>query len=193
MRTDLRSLAVSAILAIAGCGTPAVSGPPPSPVVTCIGIPEARCDEAIESVALSLPNTAPVTIEVLCVSGTCTEEAGAMDTVVTLADGSQLRSTTISWSQAVAPAPGGAKPPPAPAVPAEPPAVPVEPQCQGVPVAWCRTMAETAFGEVSEVDVVTILVRCKELPCTDDHGIGETLISYSDGSSKTTSWEYAGG
>lgn len=179
-----------ATLAIAGCGAPAVSGPPPSPIVTCTGIPVERCDEAVASVAVSLPNTSPATIEVICVAGTCTEQSGAMDTVVTLADGSQLRSTTISWSQAVAPAPGGAKPLPEPA---QPPVVPVEPQCQGVPAAWCRTMAETAFGEVSPVDVATILVRCKELPCTDDHGIGETLISYTDGSVKTTSWEYAGG
>jgi hypothetical protein len=202
VRTDLRGLAVLAILAIAGCGTPAISGPPPSPVVTCTGIPEARCDEALESVAISLPNTTPATIEVLCVSGTCTEEAGAMDTVVTLADGSQLRSTTMSWSQAAAPVPGGKPLPapaepapaePAPAEPAEPPAVPVEPRCQGVPVAWCRTMAETAFGEVSAIDVVTIVVRCTEQPCTDDHGIGETLVSYSDGSIRTSSWEYAGG
>jgi hypothetical protein len=149
-----------------------------------------------------LPNTIPATIEVLCVSGTCTEESGAMDTVVTLADGSELRSTTISWSQAVAPGPGGKPMPvpadpvpaePAPAEPAEPPAVPVEPQCQGVPVSSCRTMAETAFGDVSPDDVVAIIVRCTELPCTDDHGTGETLVTYSDGSTRTAYWEYAGG
>ena len=115
-----------------------------------------------------------------------------MDTVVTLADGSELRSTTISWSQPAAPDPGG-KPAPEPAQPAQPPAVPVEPQCQGVPVAWCRTMAETAFGEVSAEGVVSIVVRCDEPPCTDDHGIGETLITYEGGTVRTTYWEYAGG
>jgi hypothetical protein len=185
------------ILAIAGCGTPAVSGPPPSPVVTCTGVPDARCAEAVESVAVSLPNTSPATIEVICVSGTCTEQAGAMDTIVTLADGSQLRSTTISWSQAAAPVPGGKPLPapadPVPAEPVEPPVVPVEPHCQGVPVAWCRTMAETAFGDVSADDVINIVVRCTDQPCTDDQGIGETLVTYADGSTSTASWEYAGG
>ncbi len=194
MRTDFRGLAILAILAIAGCGAPVASGPPPSPTVTCNGIPVERCEEAVDSVALSLPNTVPTAIEVICVSGTCTAESGAMDTVVTLADGSQLRSTTTSWAQAAAPVPG-VKPQPEPAQPAPPaPAdLPLEPQCQGVPLEWCRTMAETAFGEVSSDDVLTILVRCDEPPCTDDHGVGETLITYLDGTIKTTTWEYAGG
>lgn len=190
MRTDLRRLAALAILAIAGCGAPAGSGPPASPTISCVGVPTERCDEAVASVAISLPNTTPVAIEVICVSGTCTPEAGAMDTVVTLADGSQLRSSTNSWSQAVAPGPGGNKPLPEPVPP--PAIVPVEPQCQGVPLSWCRTMAETAFGELSDQEVVSILVRCGEPPCTDDHGIGETLVSYADGTTQTSAWEYAG-
>jgi hypothetical protein len=189
VRTDLRALAILAILAIAGCGAPAISGPPASPVVVCQGIPVERCSEAVESVGISLPNTAPVTIEVICVSGTCTDESGAIDTVVTLADGSQLRSSTVSWSQPAAPEPEAAKPDP---VPVEPPALPVEPQCQGAPVAWCRTMAETAFGELSMVGVVAILVRCSTPPCTDDGGGGETIVSYADGTILTTAWEYAG-
>lgn len=190
-RTNAVRLAILAILAIAGCGAPAVSGPPASPRISCVGVPSDRCDEAVASVERSLPNTAPVAIDVTCVSGNCTPEAGAMDTVVTLADGSQLRSSTTSWSQAGAAAPeGGGKPSPelAPLF-----NVPVEPQCQGVPVSMCRTMAETAFGEVSDQAVVAILVRCGEPPCTDDHGVGDTLVTYADGKSLTSSWEYAGG
>lgn len=153
-----------------------------------MGVPTQRCDEGVASVAVSLPNTAPVAIEILCVSGSCTAENGAMDTVVTLADGSQLRSSTTSWSQADAPAPEDEPLP----RPAEPAAVPVEPQCQGVPPAWCRTMAETAFGELSDTRVATILVRCTAPPCTNERGIGETLVSYSNGTTLTSSWEYAG-
>jgi hypothetical protein len=190
VRTDIRGFAILAILAIAGCGAPPASGPPASPRISCPGIPTERCDEAVASVELSLPNTTPVAIDVTCVSGTCTPETGAMDIVVTLADGSQLRSSTISWSQAATPAPADRKPLP---VPVPPPVVPVEPQCHGVPVSTCRTMAETAFGEVSDQAVVSILVRCSEPPCTDDHGVGETLVTYADGSSRTSSWEYAGG
>lgn len=193
---DLLRLAILAGIAIGGCGAPAASGlpvasgPPASPRITCPGIPAARCDEAVASVARSLPNSAPVSIEVNCVSGVCTPESGAMETVVTLADGSQLRSTTISWASGGGFGDGGVKPPP---VPAEPAVVPVEPQCQGVPVSMCRTMAETAFGEVSDQAVVRIVVRCTEPPCTDGHGVGDTVVTYADGTTQTSSWEYQGG
>lgn len=188
--TDVRRLAILAVIAIAGCAAPADSGPPASPTITCVGIPAARCDDAVASVARSLPNTAPVAIEVLCVAGTCTEQSGAMDTVVTLGDGSQLRSTTTTWSEPGAPAPGGVKPLPVPEAPPIIPVVPVEPECQGVPVSMCRTMAETAFGEVSDEAVVQILVRCTRQPCTNDQGAGDTIVTYADGSTQMSSWEY---
>jgi hypothetical protein len=191
-RPDIRRLAVLAVFTIAGCGAPAASGPPPSPTVSCVGIPASRCDEALVSVARSLPNTTPVSIEVTCVAGTCTEQSGAMDTVVTLADGSHLRSTTLTWSAAGEPAPGGVKPFPVPVAPPVVPVVPVEPVCQGVPVSMCRTMAETAFGEVSDEAVTAIVVRCTRQPCTDAQGAGDTVVTYADGTTQTSSWEYAG-
>ena len=130
-------------------------------------------------------------IEVVCVAGTCTEQAGAIDTIVTLVDGSRLRSTTLSWSEAGAPAPGGVKPLPMPIPEPAIPAVPVEPECQGVPESMCLTMAETAFGEVSNASVVRILVRCTRMPCTIDQGEGETIVTYKDAVELTTTWEYA--
>jgi hypothetical protein len=190
VRADARRLAVLAIALIAGCGAPPASGPPPSPRIACTGIPAAKCDEAVASVARSLPNTAVVAIEVSCVAGTCTTESGAMDTVVTLADGSQLRSTTNSWATGGAQGVEGGDTAPVP--PPEPePVVPVEPVCQGVPVSSCKTMAETAFGEISDQDVVQIVVRCKEPPCTDAHGVGDTVVTYGDGTTQSSSWEYA--
>jgi hypothetical protein len=185
----LRCLVTLAIVAIAACGPAAASGAPASPLISCLGIPPVRCDEALASVARSLPNTVPVSIEVSCVAGTCTSESGAMDTVVTLADGNQLRSTTISWSEDSQPH-GGLEPLPAP-VPAA--VVPVEPACLGVPAAMCLTMAETAFGELSDQEVVRILVRCGTPPCTAEHGVGDTVVTYADGTSRTSTWEYAGG
>lgn len=192
MRPGLRRFALLAALVIASCGTPAATGPPASPAISCAGIPAERCEEAVASVELSLPNIAPVAIDVICVSGTCTVESGAIDTVVTLADGSQLRSATSSWSLPNAPGGGVTKPVPVPEAPAPAPAV-IAPVCQGVPKSMCDTMAETAFGELSTEAVVSILVRCTEPPCTDEHGIGETLVSYADGTTGTSSWEYAGG
>ena len=193
--TDLRHLAIVAVIAIAGCGAPAGSGPPASPTISCVGIPASRCEEAVASVARSLPNTTLVAIEVVCIAETCTEQSGAMDTIVTLSDGSELRSTTTTWAGAGDPVPGGAKPLPlpVPAVPPVIPVVPVEPECQGVPVSMCRTMAETAFGEVSDEDVVAIVVRCTRQPCTDAQGAGDTIVTYADGTTRTSSWEYAGG
>lgn len=192
-----RRLAIVALVMVAGCGAPAPSGPPATPRITCVGIPADKCDEAVASVARSLPNSAPVSIEVSCVVGTCTTQSGAMDTVVTLADGSQLRSTTLSWTGSDVESPGGGAPvsPDAapPAVVPPPANVPVEPICLGVPASMCRTMAETAFGEVRNEDVVRIVVRCAKPPCTDAHGTGDTVVTYSDGTISTSSWEYAGG
>ena len=185
--TGPRRLVILAVVAIAGCVAPATSGPPGSPRVSCLGVPAEKCDEAVASVARSLPNTAPVSIEVSCVSGTCTPESGAMDTVVTLADGSQLRSSTNTWSNGQAPANVG----PAP-VPVPPPAV--EPVCQGVPASMCRTMAEsTPADDPGHGAVIQIVVRCTKPPCTDENGEGDTVTTFADGTTQTSGWGYAVG
>jgi hypothetical protein len=197
-----RRLAILALVMVAGCGAPAASGPPATPHIACVGIPADKCDEAVASVARSLPNSAPASIEVRCVNDTCTPQSGAMETLVTLGDGSQLRSTTLSWAGFDGDSPSGEEPaipdlaPPDLAPPAVAPPqanVPIEPICQGVPASMCRTMAETAFGEVPVEGVVRIVVRCAKPPCTDAHGTGDTLVTYSDGTIRTSSWEYAGG
>lgn len=191
--TDRARLAIFAILLIAGCGAPAASGPLPSAQVICTGVPQAKCDEAVASALRSLPNTAIVTIEVACVTEGCTDEAGAMDTIVRTADGATLRSPTNAWS-----APAGREPPPGAkpgdgvvATEAPAPAVAWKPQCNGVPIAMCELMAETAFGELSTEGVEHVLVRCGALePCTLDRGVGETIVTYADGSTKSSAWEY---
>lgn len=160
----------------------------PSATISCGGVPQDRCDEAVAGAYRSLPTSPIKSIEVLCVSGTCTSASGAMETVVTLIDGSQLRSSTISWSgPQPTQAPVGEDP--IPVVP--PPAVPVAPVCQGVPASMCDIMAETAFGELSTEGVAAIVVRCGPEACTADKGTGETIVTYQDGSSKSASWQYA--
>lgn len=188
----LVSLAIVAIAIVVACGSP-IAAPGASPRITCVGVPAAKCDEAVAEVARSLPHTAPAAIDVSCVSGTCTPENGTMDTVVTLADGSQLRSNPLSWSEPGVGTGGGvpATEPPRPAPPPEP-AVPVQPACQGVPASMCATMAETAFGELPTEAVVAIVVRCTTLPCTDKAGTGDTTVTYADGSTRVSNWEYAG-
>jgi hypothetical protein len=184
------ALAILAIATFAACGAPAASGGAvPSPRVACVGVPAAKCDEAVASVARSLPNTHPAAIDISCVSGTCTPQAGTMDTVVTLDDGSQLHSNPLSWAE---PDAGGGAAGTEPPAPAEEPAVPVQPACDGVPAPTCATMAETAFGELSTESVVAIVVRCTKPPCTQKAGAGDTTVTYADGTVRTSSWEYAG-
>lgn len=186
--TDLRRLTVIAFLAIAGCAAPTGgSGPPASPTVTCNGVPADRCEEAVAAVARSLPNTAALKIDVTCVSGTCTTQSGAMDTVVTLADGGTLRSSTIPWGSGFG-APGG-KPEPVP--PIAVPDLPVEPQCQGVPLATCQQMAESSISTAGGQAIVGIIVRCTAAACTDKQGEGETVITLADGTTSTSGWGYA--
>lgn len=186
--TELLHLALGAVVAIAGCGSPATSaGPAASATVSCIGIPAAKCDEAVASVARSLPNSQPTSIDVSCVSGTCTVESGAMDTVVTLADGSQLRSSTLSWGDGGQGFGGG----PIPPAPAPAPALPVAPQCIGVPAASCQSIAQSSVS-VGGQTVVKIVVSCGDSPCTDEQGEGEMVITFADGTTQTSGWGYAG-
>ncbi len=180
-------LAVLAVLVIAGCSAPAGSGPPASPRISCNGVPQAKCDEAVASVARSLPNTHPAAIEVMCVSGTCTPESGAMDTILTLADGSTLRSSTIPWGTGGV-EPGG-KPTPAPPIPV--PELPVAPECLGVPLGKCQEMAQTALVTEGGKVIVGIVVRCTVDACTDQGGEGETVITLADGSTSKVGWAYA--
>jgi hypothetical protein len=138
----LAALAILAIVALAACSAPpAGHGAVASPKVSCVGVPTAKCDEAVASVARSLPNTQPAAIDVSCVSGTCTPQSGAIDTVVTLADGSQLRSSTLSWAEPDAGAGAAATEPPALVVE---PAIPVQPACLGVPASMCISSWEYA-------------------------------------------------
>jgi len=187
--TDLRRLATIAIVAIAGCAAPvASSGPPASPQVSCLGVPAAKCEEAVASVARSLPNSAPVSIEVSCVSGTCTSASGAMDTFVTLADGSQLRSATLSWNDG-SQGQGG---PLASAPPVAAPTLSVPPRCIGVPAANCQSLAQSSMADVGGRIVAQIVIRCSNKGCTDKHGEGETVVTFADGTTRTINWGYAG-
>jgi hypothetical protein len=184
-----RALVLVAVLAIAGCSAPVANGgPAASPRITCLGVPAEKCDEAVASVARSLPNSAPVSIDVSCVAGTCTLESGAMDTVVTLGDGSQLRSTTLSWDDGGQGGGGGV----GPAQPAPPaPALPVAPQCVGVPLESCQSIAQSAANMGGQA-VIQIVVTCTKMPCTDKQGEGDMVVTFADGTTNKSGWGYAG-
>lgn len=110
-----------------------------------------------------------------------------MDTVVTLADGSQLRSATLSWGdggQGV----GGGPISPAPAVA---PTLPVAPQCVGVPAASCQSIAQSSVSMGTKV-VIQIVVSCTKVPCTEQQGEGDMVVTFADGTTSKSSWGYAG-
>jgi hypothetical protein len=52
-------------------------------------------------------------------------------------------------------------------------------------------MAEIAFEELSAESVAQLVVSCTATPCTDTQGAGDTLVRYEDGSTSTSSWQYA--
>lgn len=118
-----------------------------------------------------------------------------MDIVVTLADGSQLRSATTTWPTGAGQNPDIGKPVPAdqatPLPLPPPPGLPMDPVCVGVPLAMCRSMAESAVAGLDGTSVAQIVVTCGSSPCTDTQGTGDTLIRKVDGSTLTSSWGYA--
>jgi hypothetical protein len=184
IRRLLVLLALAAAL-VTGCSSgPGASGPVASPAITCTGLPPEKCDEAVKSVARSLPNEHPVAIDVSCVSGSCSLQNGLMDTVVTLSGGSQLRGSTLSWGDGTA---GGGKGFPVPAVPA--PAV--APICQGVPIDQCNQMASSMGPETGHGAIVQIVVRCTKAACTEKDGEGDTVVTYADGTTSSSGWGYS--
>lgn len=170
----------------AACGGPGASGPAPSPRITCVGIPPEKCAEAVASVERALPNEHPVAIDVTCVSGACTSDGGAMDTVVTLAGGRQLHASPLSWGNPKAPG-GIGVPPDQPGVPP----LPVAPVCLAMPPAMCQQMAGSDLSDAANHGgVVKIVVSCTKVPCTDTTGEGDTTYTFGDGTTRSVGWGY---
>ncbi len=158
-----------AVVAVAWLALACASSPPvdpaASPRISCVDVPQANCDEAVASVARSLPNEHPTLIEIICASPPCTAASGATMTIVTLADGRRLTSNALPWSDSTASG-GGGVPVPAPGGPGVAP-LPVEPTCQGVPPVSCRDMAASFLDPGGgHGGVISIVVRCTKNPCT---------------------------
>lgn len=186
----LCAVLLAATSLVVACGGAAPADPTATARIDCTGLPAVRCDEAVASVARSLPNDHPVRIEVRCISEPCTESSGAMETTVTMVDGRQLHANPLTWSDASATG-GGAVPPGQPAGGPGQVRLPVEPTCQGVPLATCRDMGSNF--ESGHGAVVSILVRCTINPCTATAGQGDTVITYADGTQSTGGWGYSSG
>ena len=83
-------------LALACARSPPVD-PAASPRISCVDVPQANCDEAVASVARSLPNEHPalISIVVRCTKNPCSVKTGEGDTLITCGDGTNL---TGGWA-----------------------------------------------------------------------------------------------
>jgi hypothetical protein len=86
------------------------------------------------------------------------------------------------------------------AVPVGPPHVGTEPPltvvpvCLGVPRAQCEEFARAAASDPvsAGLTVESITVRCTKT-CTETNGEGESLVTLTDGTTRTSGWSYMQG
>jgi hypothetical protein len=184
LRPAIRLAALAVAILVGACGGPEPSGSPTGgPAIACVGVPQAKCDEAVASLEGSF--SAPmVEIQVTCLVAACTPIDGQLMLDVLLADG-RRESTGYAY--------GSAQPGP---VQAEPPVLPVVPICLGLPFATCKEMAESAVDSVIPADlrppIARITVRCLGV-CTPTKGEGETRIDFVDGTNQVSGWGYQSG
>lgn len=165
-------------------GESATTAPvPPEPVVECLGVPAATCQEIVSGARNDAPPGAvPMTIRAACTLALCTVQNGEVEIEVRYSNG-ETHTSGMGW--AGADEPGIDQPGPVE------PAVPGEPICLGVPVQTCRDLAASAASaDTQGREVATITVRCRAVPCTTTTGSGDTVVLFVDDTSVTTEWSY---
>ena len=171
---------------VAGCLGESATLPPPAPPVSCVGIAAQTCQQIVNDARTNAdPGTIPLQIRAVC-TGRCTPAAGDVQVDVIYSN-NRRDSYSLGWSGAVEPAPGG----PARAEPS----LPADTSCVGVAATACHDQAVSAmFGAATTggAAVARIAVRCAISTCSETAGQGTTVVTYADGTTTTSSWEYAG-
>ena len=150
--------------------------------VECVGIPDSTCREVVANArANARPGSFPVTIRAVCAQAACTHASGEVTVEVLYSDG-RRESSVMGWAGPAIP--GGD--------PGEPaPDLAVAPICHGVPAVQCRDMALAATDEGPPGSrVLSIVVRCTQPPCTAETGDGDTVVTFSEGTRRESSWSY---
>jgi len=150
----------------------------------CDGLPQPKCLESVARAESDLGpgSAAPRSVLARCTAASCTAERGEGATTVTLADGTTQEST---WSYSVqGPTVGGR---------VTLPPVTWDRWCEGLAEPRCRDyIASAELSLWQEYPILSsIVARCTVPPCTDDRGEGETIATFTDGTSRNLGgWGY---
>jgi hypothetical protein len=145
----------------------------------CEGVPQPKCGEMLADAERSAGGSDARIVGILirCTRPPCTNAAGEGETIVAFTDGTEVSSGWV-FRMAGAPEPD--------------PSLAVVPVCLGVPRQQCISMITNMFMEPEARQVVSIVVGCNDARCTPEHGSGRTIVTFADGSSETSEWEYNG-
>jgi hypothetical protein len=164
--------------------------PPVSWERACDGLPEPKCRESVAQAEGNVAPGSPVPRSILarCTAAACTNDRGEGATTVTLVDGTTQEST---WSYSIDPPTGEA---PSDWGRITLPPVTWDRWCEGLFESRCQGYIATAEeGLRQEFPVLkSIVARCTAEACTDDRGEGETIATFTDGTSRNLgAWGYA--
>ena len=179
-----RALVATAPLLTTGCGDPAPTTasnePLTEPIVTCIGVPQATCAEAVGQIRANGSDVPATMIRIQCNASSCTAPTGSASVDILYASGERT-SSIYGWGTNGEP------------VEIDPPMLPVPPTCIGLDQARCRSMAEGALGgRAFPPPIRSITVTCDGV-CGPLNGAGTTVITYADRTTDDGSWSYSGG
>ena len=182
LRSRVVAIAVLGLMT-AACGITG-GGPTiePGPAFSCVGVPQATCQQTLQDARNNAQvGETVVALRIACTKVPCTDQEGEASVEVGYSSG-RRDSYGMGWAGAA----------PAPAVPPDPAALPVEPDCGGVPQDMCLDFAREVASTVDPSTIASIVLRCQPGPCTATGGDGETTVTFTDGSTTTASWNYAG-
>jgi hypothetical protein len=150
----------------------------------CDGLPQPKCLESIARAESGFAPGSPAPRSILahCTAAACTDDRGEGATTVTFADGTTQESTW-SYSTEGPTARGRITLPP----------VTWDRWCEGLSEPICRE--QIASAELSlwqEYPILSsIVARCTVPPCMDDRGEGQTIATFTDGTSRNLGgWGY---
>lgn len=187
MKGQALAAVVLAAMIAGACNPGEASVEPVDPVgdahVVCLGVPDAMCRLAVDSIGgppEELVGTRITRIEVRCTLPACTESDGDAEVTLYFVNGQQW-TAGHAWTSS-------------PPVEEPPPPMRIEPVCMAVPFQMCHDLAETGpEGHGIDASVKSVTVRCSAV-CTLEAGSGKTIYEFVDlRPSVSIDWAYGEG